>query len=809
MSFKDSRFFRTAQFLFLRLLVFLSRLLKSLWLFFPGILFVVLAIWCFWTLGQGKDIIVAFTENAKAKSFFFIAIAFWVYVSWYSARIVAYLKQSRQEDYLRKICTDNTPEQVEKKLKAFTFFELSADYLNTFPRLIGYACLLAIELAVLQSPVLGAGAIAAGKAGTYFILGLIISWGLDDIVKRFADNRRRLARIIFYSLLAVFVLSAILVIANPDSKLLFLFWVLLALHAVFLFYINLRRKKVQQNEQERNLEIKPAIFNRWAYKVMDFLRIPRGEVGYFNWFNVVALTGLIIYLSTIWNLNVSWKIGPFPFVLIAFAVLLGFGNIITALSVKVSVNFHILIFMLALIVGSSETHYIRTKSFDSPAEYGIYNQRQDIYTYFSNWVNTRGKELDTTGSFPVYFVLANGGASRSGYWTASVLGRLEDETRLATPASSFSHHLFCLSGTSGGGVGVATFFSLLNERKKLDSNENVSFLYSAKSFLKKDFLTHTLAHMLGPDYFKYIFHISNRNLSDRAGALEETIEEGARLDTSKLKVVMDEPFSKMIALKKDTSYNLPILCINTTRMQDGNPGVVTNILLDKDIFNERIDVAGIMNDTLDMRLSTASIMGARFPYVSPAGRIDEWLPMGQRFRKNDSIMSHYFVDGGYFDNSGAGVVQEMIRAILNYTAQSKDSLFVSRVRKLHFTILHITNSPQGVADIQPVAPLQNDLMAPILTIVGAYNMQTTVNDNRLENFIKDINTGTVLQGANYYPIHLYKDIYEKRADRKRGDTLKEVPYAMNWFISDTTLKRMDNRLRNQPNLNALIKTLVH
>jgi hypothetical protein len=806
MPFKDSLYYKAPGYLLTRLLLFLSRLLKSLWLFFPGILFIALAIWCFWTLGQGKDIIVAFTENAKAKSFFFIAVAFWVYVSWYSARIVAYLKQAKQEDYIKNIISESTAEKAEKKLQQFSYFELPPVWLTVFPRIIGYACLLAIELAVLQSPVFGDKAIASGKAMFLFVLGLIISWGLDDRVKKFADTKRTLARIIFYILLGIFVVTATLGVINPTSGLMFLFWVILILHAVYLFYINLRRKKVEQNEIEIRSGQRPLFLIRWIYVVMKFLRIPPGEVGYFNWFNIVGITGLIIYISTIESLNVSWKIGPFPFVLIAFAVLLGFGNILTALSVKVNLNFHFLLFLLAFLLGSSETHYIRTKSFDNAADHGIYNKRQDIYTYFTHWVNSRAAAIDSADSYPVYFVLANGGASRSGYWTASVLSKLEDTTR--SKGSPLSQHLFCLSGTSGGGVGVATFFSLLYERNKLPDSANVSFLKPAKSFLKKDFLTHTLAHMLGPDYFKYIFHINNRSLSDRAGALEETIEEGARQDSGLLKVGMDEPLSKMLALNSDTQYRLPVLCINTTRMQDGNPGVVTNIMLNEDIFNKRVDVAGILNDTLDMRLSTASIMGARFPYISPAGRIDEWLPMGERFRKDDSIMTHYFVDGGYFDNSGAGVVQEMIRAILNFTAKSTDEAFKNRVRKLHLTILHITNSPQGVADIQPVDPLQNDLLAPVLTIVGAYNMQTTVNDNRLVNFIQDIGATGICQGADYYPIHLYKDSEEKRAQRKLGDTLKEIPYAMNWFISDTTLKRMDNRLLNQPKLNALIKKLV-
>ncbi len=63
------------------------------------------------------------------------------------------------------------------------------------------------------------------------------------------------------------------------------------------------------------------------------------------------------------------------------------------------------------------------------------------------------------------------------------------------------------------------------------------------------------------------------------------------------------------------------------------PAVVTNIRLNKEIFNNREDVLDVLNDTLDMRLSTASILGARFPYISPAGRVDQWLPEKIRVKK--------------------------------------------------------------------------------------------------------------------------------------------------------------------------------
>ena len=92
---------------FFRLLRFISQLLKSAWLFFPGMIFLLFAIFCFWMARQGKDILVAFTENTSRTIFsinytriiFFVAIGFWAYVSWYSARIISYIKKIR---YIKK-----------------------------------------------------------------------------------------------------------------------------------------------------------------------------------------------------------------------------------------------------------------------------------------------------------------------------------------------------------------------------------------------------------------------------------------------------------------------------------------------------------------------------------------------------------------------------------------------------------------------------------------------------------------------------------------------------------------------------------
>ena len=46
-----------------RLTTLVRNLLRALWVFFPGILFLVLTLACFWNLAQGKDLMVLATEH--------------------------------------------------------------------------------------------------------------------------------------------------------------------------------------------------------------------------------------------------------------------------------------------------------------------------------------------------------------------------------------------------------------------------------------------------------------------------------------------------------------------------------------------------------------------------------------------------------------------------------------------------------------------------------------------------------------------------------------------------------------------------
>ncbi|HVG40561.1 MAG TPA: patatin-like phospholipase family protein [Chitinophagaceae bacterium] len=777
---------------------FISRLLKSLWLFFPGILFLFLAIFFFWLLGQGKDIIVAFTENRSRTLFslnytrviFFLAIGFWVYVSWYSSRIIAYIKKSKEEDKVQEITG------VDRKAAATVFksrrnyFDITNNFLELFPRVIGHSCFLVLELAVLQSPVL-LSPISSTAAVIIFLVALIILYFINRWIQD-KQASKPMFRKAFWVLLIVFIVLIIVVSFFKKISILALLALLILMHVVFLFYINLRRLEVEENKDSEKIPVdrEEGQYRSVLVKLMDYFCVPRKEKGYFKWYLIIGVLGVIFYLAAINSLSFARGIGPFPFIILAFGVLLAFGNIVTAFSVRFSVNFHFLLFILAFVLGMGETHYVRTLDLDKNVnEYAL---RPSLQTYLTAWLRDRNVAGDTASNgYDIYFVMANGGASRSGYWTAGVLGKIEDSS-LVNAANRFSDHVFCLSGTSGGGVGVATFFSLLRNKEQ---RWRPLYNESARAFLKQDYFTFTFARMLGPDFFNYIFHLSNTD--DRAAALEKSFEESARKsDTAFIPVPFYEPLSSFPAMQNGKVY-LPILCVNTTRMQDGNPGLVTNLKLEPSLFNNRVDVLRLLQPDVDISITSGSILGARFPYLSPAGRIGD----------------NYFVDGGYFDNSGAGVVQEMIRGIINIGRQdsiingSTGELYKG-ISKLHFKVLHIVNSPIDLdsANIKKVAPIKNDLLAPILTIVGAYDMQTTVNDARLINFIKDVNNYSGNR-ADYTLISLYDDAEEWKKNPLNKRFKKDPPYAMNWFMSDTTLHRINKRLNSNRKLDSLIASM--
>ncbi len=751
--------------------------LRTVWLLFPAFFFTFCVYTCFWNLSQGKDVLISMLEKKWVGGIVILSVIFWVLVTWYSSRILIYRKkQLYEEGELNEKIAFHSP-----RVLGFLGFSIIWIALLRLPRLehIGYVwrldpwmdyCWLAVS--------------ALAYAWLYKRFKIFRERTLKSVNGNATNTKEEIDRkeawekkkFRFIYIISGCLTASVLALNTLISNAWLLLTSIIIMQVTYLFIVVTRRGRMtvdgnsngvtirmprdyasiqdwQQAEKEKGNEFKIGIWERILFNA----NIPVQEKTFFVIYNSIAMLSVVFYLLTIGNYHFSVKLGSFATVLLSFGVLVGFFSMVSFISVALKINLHVIGFILVLVIGKfSEPHYVTLVNNPDPGVQA-FAQRPGLHQYFNNWVQQRKPEIEK-GSYPVFFVLADGGASRSGYWTAATLSKLEDTT-----GGKFSRHLFCLSGASGGSVGNGTFFALLRSRDSLRSC-NKTFSQGSCEFLQSDFLTYTLARMLGPDFIRPI--IGSLPIADRAAALEHAIEEGEE-DNAFLHNFFKSPMSAMTPTGSNS--NLPIFCINVTRMQDGRPSVISNIKAEDNIFSRRVDILARLPLGKDMKLSTAVVMGARFPYISPAGRID----------------SSYYVDGGYFDNSGAGFVHEMmmeLRRMITDTLQKNPGHYY---KNLKFYVLHSQNGGNGDKLLKKIHPVWNDLGSPLLTMVGGFTTQTSVNDLRLKRYMQDIyrNTGE----TGYFRINLYTN--------KKN----EEQYPMNWAISKYYINKMNASLADPKN----------
>ncbi|MBI3718245.1 MAG: patatin-like phospholipase family protein [Sphingobacteriales bacterium] len=711
---------------------FLVNLFHSLWLYFPSVIFLLIVYMCFGNLSQGQDLIVLSSERSGNFGLFLIALLFLALTGWFGARKVSEIKSLKLPGYI-------TP---------FLFKHI--------PRFIGFSFFTLLIIAYAKSPLFNSRFEPTMAQqilyAAIFIVSFLYYWFWTSFMeKRF--KRIVFNWIFFVTVIGFFVITGVLCF-NLNSHNHWLIFIILLLTQWAFLVIVITRRKVIETREEHSL----------AEKVINIV------------FYLLIAVVLVVYIICMIYVKAAVWVTAFPFVLIAFSVFLAVGFLLSYYSVKKGLNIHLILLFFVFLFGFwTERHSVNLVKNEVN-----FSKRASIEQYFTKWVNTRKQDIEASNSYPVYFVLSDGGASRSGYWVASVLSRMQDES-----AGKFSNHLFCLSGASGGSVGNAAFYMLLRKMNGADVNPADSlFLKRSQGYLQSDFLTYTLSRMLGYDFFIQLSPFNSHN--DRARALTTALEY-APADSVFLKDALSTPFSQLMIDEKNVNDSFPIICVNTTRMQDGKPAVITNINLTKNLeqFNRRIDVLNILQKGYDMKLSTAVVLGASFPYVSPAGRIDQ--SVNSKTAKKDSVRENYFVDGGYVDNSGAGVVHEMIIQLNAILDNSTDSVVQRLKSKLKFSVLHITNGVEGDILAKKVNPFINDLAAPLKTLVGTFSIQTSVNDSRLKNYMK-----SQKKPQNYWDINLY-------------GTEEPQHFSMNWVISQRALTGMNGRLFNRSQINQVVK----
>jgi hypothetical protein len=331
----------------------------------------------------------------------------------------------------------------------------------------------------------------------------------------------------------------------------------------------------------------------------------------------------------------------------------------------------VLLVLIALfeVFGLTDNHEFR----HSPST----AQRPTVESAFRSWLTQR-KDLAsyqaTNRAYPVYVVAAEGGGLYAAYQAAMFLSHMQDL------CPTFAQHVFAISSVSGGSLGAGVFTGLANTlahnidaKPCLDKLDQVGeFEARADRMLSRDLLAPVVWGGLYPDFLQR-FVPRPIPAFDRARALEFAFEEawrhGGEDGRNPLKGTLFE-----LCGRDDVGCSggaTPALALNVTNVETGMQMVLSSLDFTSigppwSSSAKVFDFFATGVDPVDMPVSTAIGLSARFPWISPTG----WYVFDDPSDKAGGAANRKrrmsFVDGGYVDNSGAATAAKLAESMAEF-----------------------------------------------------------------------------------------------------------------------------------------------
>ncbi|MEO5919858.1 MAG: hypothetical protein ABIQ01_01820, partial [Pseudolysinimonas sp.] len=261
---------------------------------------------------------------------------------------------------------------------------------------------------------------------------------------------------------------------------------------------------------------------------------------------------------------------------------------------------------------------------------------------------------------PLVLVAAEGGGIRAAEWTVDVMQGF-DLTTCTRNAVAMS------SGVSGGAVGLA----LLHQRPMLKSPQPIEKFVVGQA----DVVSLAIAGLLVRDAIASLTGVRVPTLftdgswrwEDRASLIESQWRESesglSRVFDAQPAPVTGHVVLNSLAANVDCKVVVSQVDLNEDAQgrdpdSEGAADAPINCNEDDGELSTTIDLIDYLHGCpLSIDWATAALSAARFPYVTPAGRLsDETIvPGGEGCQ---GLRDLQLIDGGYFDNSGLGTLSD-------------------------------------------------------------------------------------------------------------------------------------------------------
>lgn len=406
--------------------------------------------------------------------------------------------------------------------------------------------------------------------------------------------------------------------------------------------------------------------------------------------------------------------------------------------------------------------------------------RPALNEVFQSWVDAQD-DLEERNSAPVPLVLvaAHGGGIKAAYWTALVLDCIvgvspagfegtnpkeadaetcKAERRNPLDQQTAARRIFLASSVSGGAMGMYAYARQLRAEGWLGTEVNESSASWVNRRLARDFVSPTIAWGLFHDVPNHIIGLHPRERGVCAWHLRgpcATMDRGTVLERSfdnAFGDVKDNPTLRGSWERRASSSKrakaVPLLVGNATVSGGQARAVISAADLsawpslegsqppggDPRPLAGTVEVGDTLCSSNDLRLSTASLLAGRFPYVNPSGHLEALCGAKDdkvKTRDKESncaqiedpgICELNLVDGGYTENSGLFTIVALWPALSRLVMAYN----MSSTRDIALVIVELDNHYRPRArDVPRGSNGKSETLIPPATAFGAHGAAET------------------------------------------------------------------------------------